>query len=84
MTVNVTLSIDEDVLERAREVARHQGTSVNAMIRDYLQRLAGKKTGAQLAAELREQWKTSRGDSGAKKWTRDELYEERLGRYPRK
>lgn len=84
MMVNVTLSIDEDVLERAREVARHQGTSLNAMIREYLQKLAGKKSGAELAAELGERWKKPPGDSGGWTWDRDEIYEERLGRYPRR
>lgn len=84
MTVNVTLSIDEDVLERARAVARHQGTSLNAMIREYLQRLAGKKTGAEIAAALDEMWKTSKGHSGGRTWSREELYEERLQWPPRR
>lgn len=35
---NLTLSIDEDLLDRARVLAAMRRTSVNAMIRDYLDR----------------------------------------------
>ncbi len=35
---NVTLSIDDDVLKRSREYARAHGVSLNAMIRDLLER----------------------------------------------
>ena len=33
---NITLAIDEDVLERARLVAAEQKTTVNAMVREFL------------------------------------------------
>ena len=33
--MNVTLSIDEKLLARARELAHERGTSVNQLIRDY-------------------------------------------------
>ena len=38
---NVTLAIDEQVLRRARIRALEQGTSVNALIREYLESFAG-------------------------------------------
>ena len=39
--MNVTLSIDEQVVERARKKADALGKSLNQLIRDYLQKLAG-------------------------------------------
>jgi Family of unknown function (DUF6364) len=39
--VNVTLSIDEQIVERARKKADALGKSLNQLIRDYLQKLAG-------------------------------------------
>lgn len=39
MTKNLTLAIDEDLLDRARVLAAMKRTSVNAMIREYLERL---------------------------------------------
>ena len=38
---NLTISLDEDLLKRARLRAIEQGTSVNAILRDYLEAYAG-------------------------------------------
>jgi hypothetical protein len=39
--MNVTLSIDEQTVARARKKAEALGKSLNQLIRDYLQTLAG-------------------------------------------
>src|SRR5277367_6477983 len=39
--MNVTLSIDEQIVARARKKADALGKSLNQLIRDYLQKLAG-------------------------------------------
>ena len=39
--MNVTLSIDEQVVARARKKAKALGKSLNELIREYLQKLAG-------------------------------------------
>ena len=39
--MNVTLSIDEQVVARARKKAAVLGKSLNQLVREYLQRLAG-------------------------------------------
>jgi hypothetical protein len=39
--MNITLSIDERVAENAREAARKMGKSLNQVVRDYLEQLAG-------------------------------------------
>lgn len=35
---NLTLSLDDDVLQKAREAALREHTSVNALVREYLTR----------------------------------------------
>ena len=39
--MNVTLSVDEQLVSRARKKARVLGKSLNELIRDYLQKLVG-------------------------------------------
>jgi predicted transcriptional regulator len=74
---NLTLSIDGDLLKRARICALERDTSVNAMVRDYLEELAGPATQQDAIREFLELAAKSRSGSGpeGRKWTRDELYE---------
>ena len=39
--MNITLSIDERVAERARQAAQAMGKSLNQAVRDHLEHLAG-------------------------------------------
>ena len=39
--MNITLSVDEQVAIRAREAAKKMGKSLNQVVRDYLEQLAG-------------------------------------------
>jgi len=41
--VNVTLAIEEDLLQEARAVAARSHTSVNEMVRNYLQQVVGEQ-----------------------------------------
>jgi plasmid stability protein len=73
---NLTLSIDEEVLRRARIKALEQGTSVNALVREFIGALA---TDEQADAkrrliDLAEQSEAG-SRSGMRTWTRDELHE---------
>ncbi len=38
---NLTLSIDEKTIERARDAAQAMGTSLNQLVRDHIERLSG-------------------------------------------
>jgi hypothetical protein len=81
---NVTLSIDDRVLDRARKLAAERGTSVNQMVRDYLARETATETEAAYRArmEMVEMARNShRGMLG--EWNREEAYAERLSRYER-
>lgn len=39
--MNITFSIDEEVAKRARDAAEKMGKSLNQVVRDYLEQLAG-------------------------------------------
>ena len=43
--MNLTLSIDDEVVARARKRAEQLGTSVNQLVRDYLEQLNGLSVG---------------------------------------
>ncbi|MBW2522921.1 MAG: MerR family transcriptional regulator [Deltaproteobacteria bacterium] len=74
----MTLSIQDDLLRRAREVARRQGVSLNTLIRRYLESLAGETSGEQAAEDLLKLMEERPGRSGGKRVSRDDAYEDRL------
>lgn len=74
---NLTLSIDQETLRRARIRALERGTSVNALVRAYLEHLANARAGgSQLSrfVRLAEESRASSGEAG-RTWTREELYD---------
>jgi hypothetical protein len=73
--VNVTLSIDDEIVTRARDLANRRGTSLNQMIRDYLEELASDLSPEEILVELNALWSASVGDSGGQRWKREELHE---------
>ena len=73
--MNVTLSIDEKLVERTRRLAAAQGISLNQMIRRLLEEATAASSVDQLVGELEELWATDEGDSGGQTWNRDELYD---------
>lgn len=76
MTRNITLALDGAVLERVRRVAADRGTTVNALVRDYLTRLADQDDRAKTARRrLIELAQESGAEVGPVTWTRDELHE---------
>ncbi len=74
---NLTLTIDDELLKRARIRALEQDTSVNALVREYLEGLAGQaKMQDALSAVLELAERSGAGSGpGGRTWTRDELYE---------
>lgn len=72
---NLTLAIDDDILKRARIKALEQGTSVNALVREYLAGVAGPSDARQAMAEFLAIVKQAGAGSGGRTWTRDELYD---------
>lgn len=78
MATNITVSIDEGLARRAREVARREGASLNALIRRYLETLVGEAEGESVADELLDLMEQHGGRSGGRRIARDEAYEGRL------
>lgn len=74
---NLTLSIDADLLKRARKIAIERDTSLTGMIRDYLEEMVkGEETRNEIdAAELEDLFSKSPMIVGSKTWSRDELHE---------
>lgn len=73
---NVTLSIDEENLRQARILALQEGTSLNAVIREFVKDyVAENRRYQQLTGHILQQAERSQFSSGGCKWTREELHE---------
>ncbi len=81
--MNITLSIPDAVVERAREVARSRGVSLNGLVRDYLEAVAAREDGDGTAETFRAVWSARSGRSGGRVVTREDVYADRLSRWPR-
>jgi Family of unknown function (DUF6364) len=71
--MNVTLSIDEQLVARARKKADALGKSLNQLIRDYLQKLAGGDDPERSIEEFRTL--SGRGHSRGWRFKRNEIHE---------
>lgn len=71
--MNVTLSVDEQLVERARKRANAMGKSLNQVIRDYLQKLAGNDSPERSIEEFRRL--SGQGHSRGWRFNRDEIHE---------
>ena len=79
--MNIALSADQKLIEKARLFAKKQNTSLNNLIRMYLQSLGSEKEKAAKAkefADLAQQF-SGRSSQGFK-FTRDDIY----GNFPKK
>ncbi len=73
---NLTITISDEVLKKARMRAIEQGTSVNAILREYLGQYAGARALHQEAVDnLLKLSRSSDTGRGRRKWSRDELHE---------
>ena len=75
---NLTITIDNETLKKARIRALEQGTSVNALLREFLEAYSGvrieqKKAVKKIIAFSR----SSDSRRGNRRWTREALHERR-------
>lgn len=78
---NLTITVDEQILKRARMRALEEDTSVNAVLRERLEEYAGnRQEQIEAARRIVESSRASRSGSGpgGRKWSREAAYEERL------
>ena len=78
--MNLTLSVDEKLLKEARKAALEMDTSVNALVREYLEDLVRRRR--QGEDRFLEEWRrlmdehpVELGRRGVQTWSRDELHE---------
>ena len=74
---NLTLAIDDALLKQAREAALQQNTSVNALVRDFLERYVDAKSRRLEALARFEQIAASASSVSDQPWSRDSLHERR-------
>lgn len=73
---NLTITVDDEALRRARIRALEQGTSVNAVLRDFLEAYAGVRASQESAIRsILELSRSSEAQAGDRRWTRDQLHE---------
>lgn len=73
---NLTISIDDELLRRARVRAARQGTSVNAVLREYMQSwAAGTNERTRALTSLLKRSSKARSARAGRAWTRDDLHE---------
>lgn len=73
----LTLTIDDETLRQASRRALEEGTSVQAVVREYLEAFAGPERQRRALSDfvrLAESAEAASGASG-RSWTRDELYD---------
>jgi hypothetical protein len=73
---NLTITVDDRLLKLARIRALEQGTSVNALLRDYLEAYAGAVDTQRRALEdLLDLSAAATSSRGGASWTRDDLHD---------
>jgi hypothetical protein len=72
----LTLVVEEDLLLAARKIALDQRTSVNQLVRAYLEGLVEEPSRRRLArARLRKLFATGLVEVGERTWSRGDLYD---------
>ncbi len=74
---NLTITVDDLLLKRARIKALEENTSVNALLREYLEAYTGAQRTQQALAGFAELADRSEASSGAagRTWSRDDLHD---------
>ncbi len=77
---NITLAIDEELLEKSREYAAKKGTTLNALVRELLgDEIAQASRREEARRGLLELMETSTARLGPDyKWNREDIYEDRM------
>lgn len=71
---NLTLSLDDEILQKAREAALREHTSVNALVREYLTRYVDAKSRGLEAIDAIDKLARRNKSSSTEAWSRDELH----------
>jgi len=73
---NLTIALDEATLRDARRIAAERSTSLNALIRDFLERLTLRESQSRTArVRIAELCRDAKAEVGERTWRRDELHD---------
>ena len=74
--MNITLSIDEEIVKKIRKIAIDKNTTLTAMVRDYLTAVANTDSSRrkELAARLKTSFQHLSRDMGPRTWTREDIH----------
>ena len=75
--MNITLSIDEEIVKKVRKIAIDQNTTLTVMVREYLTSVAKGDVAAreEHIARLKATFQSLSRDMGRRTWTREGLYD---------
>ncbi|MEO8810080.1 MAG: DUF6364 family protein [Rhodanobacter sp.] len=71
---NLTLSLDDEILQKAREAALREHTSVNALVRDYLTGYVDAKSRRLEAIDAIDKLARRNKSRSTERWSRNELH----------
>ncbi len=72
----MTIALDEKTLRDARRIAAERSTTLNALIRDFLERLTVRESHSRTARRrIAELSREAKAEVGERQWTREELHE---------
>jgi hypothetical protein len=77
--MNITFSVDDQTVDKARAVAKAMNKSLNQVIREYLEQLAGRDQIERDITEFRTLADQHDGRSAEGwRWSRDEIYDRKI------
>lgn len=74
---NLTLSLEDELLQKAREAALREHTSVNALVREYLTRYVNARSRRLEALDALDTLAARSSSRSGQRWSREELHERR-------
>lgn len=72
---NLTLSLDDAILQKAREAAVREHTSVNALVRDFLTHYAGTRERRLAALDTLDTLAAHTKSRSTRAWSREQLHQ---------
>ena len=74
---NITMSMDEDLIRKARKIVVEKNTTMTAMVRSYLRKLVAREDQKKdwIIRELNVLYRATERRIGPVTWIRDELHE---------
>jgi len=76
---NLTLSLDDELLQKAREAAVREHTSVNALVREYLKQYVNARERRLRALDALDSVAERTASASGERWSRESLHERKSG-----